>query len=86
MEREEILASLEKLLADLSVDVRYEKGEFVGGFYRYKGKEQLIINKGLTVEQKVNIIASELKTNWGLDDLYVDPALREVIENASRLA
>lgn len=86
MEREEILASLEKLLADLSVDVRYEKGEFVGGFYRYKAKEQLIINKGLTVEQKVNIIASELKTNWGLDDLYVVPALREVIENASRLA
>jgi len=86
MEREEILASLEKLLADLSVDVRYEKGEFVGGFCRYKGKEQLIINNGLTVEQKVNIIASELKTNWGLDDLYVVPALREVIENASRLA
>ena len=85
MDDESILENLERLLADLSIEVRYEKGEFVGGLYRYKDKKQLLINKALTTEQRVNIIANELKSNIDLEKVYVIPALREVIENASSM-
>ena len=84
-EEDKILADLEKLLADASIEVRYEKGEFVGGLYRYYDKQQIVINKALPAEQKIRIIAKELQENVDLNSIYLVPALREVIENASRM-
>ncbi|MFQ5604517.1 MAG: hypothetical protein ACE5HS_14705 [bacterium] len=85
MNEEQILASLEELIAQLSVDLRYEKGDFVGGFYRYNEKEQFVINKSLNIKQKINVLAKELKQKLDVNDLYIVPALREVIENASSM-
>ncbi len=79
------LASLEKLLSDLSVVLRYEKGDFQGGFYRYRDRQEFVVNKSLPDEQKIQVIAGELKTSFDMEGLYIIPALREVIENASRL-
>jgi len=79
------LENLEKLLAELSIEVRFEKGDFVGGLYRYKERKALVVNKQLPDEQKVQLIAQELRNSVDLQNLYVMPALREVIENASRL-
>ncbi|MFQ5674403.1 MAG: hypothetical protein ACE5G1_00780 [bacterium] len=80
-----ILENLEKLLTDLDVELRYEKGSFRGGFYRYKDKCAVVINKDLNVNHKITLVATELKMNFDLDSLYVVPALREVISNAGRL-
>lgn len=85
MNDEDILQELEKLVADLSLAVRYEKGDFFGGLYRYNNKEQIVINKYLTIKQKIKILASELSSKLDLENLYMVPALREVIENASHL-
>ncbi len=85
MDDESILESLEKILSDLSIEVRYERGEFQGGLYRYKDKRQIVINKDLGMEQKIRIIANEIKANVELDNLYLLPALREVIDDASRV-
>ena len=85
MHDDDILQSFEKLLIDLEVELRYEKGDFQGGIYRYKEKQQLILNKNLNANQKIIIMANELKTNFDLDNLYLVPALREVIGNAGRL-
>lgn len=79
------MEELEKILSDVTIEVRYEKGDFQGGLYRYKDKQQIVINKDLTVEQKIKIIASEIQSRVDLNNLYLVPALREVIENASRL-
>ncbi len=85
MHDDDILQSFEKLLTDLEVELRYEKGDFQGGICRYKEKKQLILNKNLNSNQKIMIMANELKTNFDLDNLYLVPALREVIGNAGRL-
>ncbi|RMF59650.1 MAG: hypothetical protein D6743_15995 [Calditrichaeota bacterium] len=85
MKPEEILQGLESLLESLSVEVRYEKGNFTGGYYRYKDKRQMVLNKDLNVEKKIGLLATELKTNLDVDSFYVVPALREVIENAGCL-
>lgn len=83
MEQEKILDELESLLANLAIELRYEKGDFVGGFYRYKDRQQIVINKDLTINQKIRIIAQELRSNSELESVFLVPALREVIENAS---
>lgn len=85
MHDDDILQSFEKLLTDLEVELRYEKGDFRGGICRYKGKKQLILNKNLNSNQKILIMANELNTNFDIDNLYLVPALREVIGNAGSL-
>lgn len=85
MSNEEILEGLEKLLLELGIDVRYEKGEFVGGLYRYKSKEQLLVNKTLDIEYKIRVIAKELHGKLDLQNTFIVPALREIIEDASRV-
>ncbi len=82
---ESILEELEKLLSEAAIEVRYEKGQFMGGLYRYKDKEQIVVNKDLPIEHKIKIIATELHEHVDLDSIYLVPALREVIENASRM-
>ena len=85
MHDDDVLQSFEKLLTDLEVELRYEKGDFQGGICRYKEKRQLILNKNLNSNQKIMIMANELKSNFDLDNLYLVPALREVIGNAGSL-
>jgi len=85
MNDDDVLQSFEKLLTDLEVELRYEKGDFQGGICRYKEKRQFILNKNLNSNQKILIMANELKLNFDLDNLYLVPALREVIGNAGSL-
>ncbi|MFQ5824211.1 MAG: hypothetical protein ACE5JB_09170 [bacterium] len=85
MTDEDILLELERLVAELSIEVRYEKGDFMGGLCRYREKEQMIINKELNIRQKINVLAKELRVKLDLENLYIVPALREVMENASNL-
>ena len=85
MDDKAILEGLEELLSSLAISLRYDKGDFVGGIYRYRGQEQVLINKELNLKQKINVLANELSMRIDLDNCYLVPALREVIENASRL-
>jgi hypothetical protein len=85
MTEETILEHLESLLQELSILLRYEKGQFSGGFYRYKDKEEIVLNKDLSVHRKITILANELKGKVDLQQRYLAPALREVIDNAGGL-
>jgi hypothetical protein len=85
MKETEILQNLENLFTDLAIEIRYEKGDFTGGWFRYRDKQQIVVNKDLSDTQKIHILASELKAKFDLDHLYVVPALREVIEHAGNL-
>jgi len=78
MKRENILQAFENLVTNLSIDMRYEKGDFAGGLCRMPSKNILIVNAKLPVEQKIKLIASELK-RLELNHIYIRPALREII-------
>ncbi len=84
MTEDRILSSLEEVLTKLSIGLRYEKGDFVGGLYRYHDSERVVINKDLSPRQKITVLATELREKIDFDNFYLVPALREVIENASR--
>ncbi|MDZ7292688.1 MAG: hypothetical protein ONB44_23025 [candidate division KSB1 bacterium] len=78
MQEDEILAGLEKLVESLNIQLRYEKGDFAGGYCAFKDKRMMIVNSALSPAQRINILAGEL-AGMNLDQIFVLPALRKVI-------
>ena len=78
MKTENILQAFENLVNNLSIDLRYEKGDFNGGLCRMPDRDILIVNSQLPMEQKIKLIASELNS-LDLNHIYIRPALREII-------
>lgn len=81
MKEEEILSGLEKLVESLSIQLRYEKGDFAGGYCVLQDKRMIIVNSALTPAMRTKVLARELAT-MNLDDVFVVPVLREVIMEA----
>ncbi|MDZ7263210.1 MAG: hypothetical protein ONB16_01405 [candidate division KSB1 bacterium] len=79
MKTRNILEGLENLIQSLSIDLRYEKGDFAGGLCRISNRSVLIVNDRLSPENKIKLIAAELK-QLKLNHIYIRPALRKIIE------
>jgi len=75
-----ILQAFENLIQSLSIDLRYEKGDFAGGLCHLPGKTIFIINSKLPTENKIKLIAAELRA-IELNHIYIRPALRKVIND-----
>ena len=79
MKQELILERFETLIQNLSIDLRYEQGDFIGGLCRVGSRDVLIINSKLPVNKKINVIANEL-SRLNLRQIYIRPLLRDIIE------
>ena len=75
-----ILADLEELTGQLGIQLRYEKGDFDGGYCILKEQKVLVVNKRLHDLRKASVLAQAL-TEFGLDSVFVKPALRKYIED-----
>jgi len=77
------LSQLEGLADKLGISIRYEKIEDEltgkGGLCRIEGNYILIINSKATVKEKIQIMIEALR-QFDLGDIYVRPALREMLE------
>jgi hypothetical protein len=82
MKEEEILSGLEKLVESLHIQLRYEKGDFAGGYCVLKDKRMMIVNSALSPAMRLKVLARELAT-MNLDEVFVLPALREAIQEAA---
>ena len=80
MKHEELIAEFEQLAAQMGVEVRYEKGDFDGGYCILKSDRILLINRKLMTNKKASVFALALHT-IGLDNVFVKPAVREFIED-----
>ncbi len=80
MKNEEILAELHELAKQIGVTIRYEKGDFEGGYCILKDQRVLLVNKRLFPRRKSAILAIAMH-EIGLDNVYVKPALREYVED-----
>lgn len=78
-EFEEILQELKTLAADLGATIRFEKGDFKGGYCLLKDSKVIVINKMANLQRKVMILSAALK-DLGIDEIYITPRLREVID------
>jgi len=78
------LDQLEALAYSLGAEVRYEKipqddVAISGGLYRLKGKNVIVIDSRATTKDRIRILVQALKP-FDLADVYIRPALRELLE------
>lgn len=81
-EFEDLIQDLKSLASQLGATVRFEKGDFKGGYCILKESKVIVINKMANLQKKAFILSMALK-ELGVDDIYINPKLREVIEELS---
>lgn len=84
-EFDELLQELKAVADQLGVSVRFEKGDFKGGYCIVHDKKVIVINKMTNLQRKVMILSSAVK-ELGVEDIYLSPRIREVIEEMSGLS
>ena len=83
-EFEEVLQELKSVADQLGATVRFEKGDFKGGYCIVHEKKVIVINKLANLQKKVMILSAALK-ELGVDSIYLSPRVREIIEEMSEL-
>ena len=78
-EFEDIIQELKALAAQLGAEVRFEKGDFKGGYCLLKESKVIVINKMANLQRKVMILSMALK-ELGIDEMYLTPKIREIID------
>jgi hypothetical protein len=81
-ELKQMLAELEDVAIRLGYKIRYEKGNFAGGYCILKDSSLLVVNSRNEIERRIVIVAKCLK-EIGIDDVFVKPNVRELIEKES---
>ncbi len=80
MEYESIIQELHELASGLSIRIRYEKGDFDGGYCVLHEERLIVVNKKLSPQRKAAVIALSIH-EIGLENVYIRPALRDFIED-----
>lgn len=78
-EFEEIVQDLKSIAAQLGAEVRFEKGDFKGGYCILKDSKVIVINKMTNLQRKVIVLSMALK-ELGADKIYLTPRMREIID------
>lgn len=81
-ELKQMLTELEEVADKLGYKVRYEKGNFAGGYCVLKESRLLVVNSRNEIERRIIIVSKSLK-EIGIDDIYVKPNIRGLIEKES---
>lgn len=78
-EFEKLLDELKEVAANLGAKVRFEKGDFKGGYCLLKDSKVIVLNKIANTQRKVMTLAAALK-ELGSDEIYINPKIREIID------
>jgi len=78
-EFEKVLQELKELAHQLGAKVRFEKGDFKGGYCLLRESKIIVINKMANHQRKVMILSAALK-ELGIEEMYLSPKIREVID------
>jgi hypothetical protein len=80
MKAEEIIEELLDVARQIGVTVRFEKGDFEGGYCVLRDQRLVLINKRLMPSRKASTLALALQ-NIGLETVFLKPAIRQFIED-----
>lgn len=75
-----ILNELLALLDKMSINVKYDRGNFQGGLVRYEDNDFFYINRKAKTETKINTIVDELK-NLEIPAKYLSQKLKPLFKN-----
>jgi hypothetical protein len=77
---EETLSELEIVAHDMGVHIRYEKGDFDGGYCLLRDERIIVVNKKLNSNRKAAVL-SQAFGELGIENIYIKPAVRLFIED-----
>ena len=77
---EETLSELEIVAHDMGVNIRYEKGDFDGGYCLLRDERIIVVNKKLNSNRKAAVL-SQAFGELGIENIYIKPAVRLFIED-----
>ncbi|HLF14596.1 MAG TPA: hypothetical protein VI932_06890 [Bacteroidota bacterium] len=80
MNYSQLILDLESVAEQLGVRLRYEKGDFEGGFCVLREQKLLVVNKRLSEARKASSVAVGL-AQYGIDESFIKPTLRRYIED-----
>lgn len=84
MTEDEVLQALESLARQLDIEVRYEKGDFEGGYCAFRNQHLIFMQKNEPIDKKIQVLVRELH-RFDLEQIYVLPAIRELLETKGEL-
>jgi hypothetical protein len=79
MTAEQILKELEELAERSGITIRYEKGDFDGGYCVLKAERLIVVNRKLAPTKKGSVVAQAI-AEVGVEEVYLKPVVREFIE------
>lgn len=85
MKQEELIEELHAAAAQIGITIRYERGDFEGGYCILRAERLLLINKRLMPARKASVLAAALH-GIGLENVYLKPAVREFVEDEAARA
>ena len=80
MKQDDLLQELHEAARQLGVTIRYEKGDFEGGYCILKSEKLLLVNKRLLPNRRASVLALAIN-ELGLENLFLKPAVRQYIED-----
>ncbi|MCH9028377.1 MAG: hypothetical protein IH819_01930 [Bacteroidetes bacterium] len=83
-ELKETLQELKALVGQLGATLRFEKGNFKGGYCILHDSKVIVINRMANQQRKVMILSAALK-ELGVDKMYLSPKIREVIDEMAEV-
>ena len=81
MDTSETIQTLIELLRQQGIEVRYEKGNFRGGYCKVGAQAFVILNRRHPPEIHLSLLAQALAHHVPINKLYLRPALRSYIES-----
>jgi hypothetical protein len=78
-EYESILQDLKQLAQEMGAKVRFERGDFKGGYCIVREDKTIVINKLSTLQKKIMILTTALK-DLGINEHFIQPKIREIID------
>lgn len=76
-----LFEQLKDIANQKGIKVRLEKGDFNGGYCILKDQQIIVVNKIASTYRKILILIEAL-SEIGVEDIYINPKLRKIIENS----
>ena len=80
MKHEELIQELQDAATQMGVTVRFERGDFEGGYCILRERRILVVNRRLMPSRKASILATAMH-DMGLENVFLKPVVRAYVED-----